>query len=73
MLLQSFLGIIAWSITFTDCESRERIQLELVESDLVITETNLTFTTRQLRENRRYRVDISTLDNQQLYTTKISE
>ena len=44
-------------LTFEDVDTREIITLE--GNDLTITETNITFTTQQLRENRHYNVTVA--------------
>ena len=43
--------------TFVDVDTGETTTLG--DNDLIITETNITFTTQQLRENRRYNVTVT--------------
>ena len=56
MLLQS-AQVCSADLTFVDLDSKEIITLG--GSDLIIAETNITFSTQQLRENRHYNITVT--------------
>jgi hypothetical protein len=49
--------VCSGELTFIDVDTGETITLG--DSDLMITENNITFTTQQLRENRHYNVTVT--------------